>query len=465
MKKIKNYLAPNVLMAAIIVAGLSNCTKHDQVLDLTTPTPVLDVDTLYSVPGTAALQPIDGAAWDGGIEGAWSDATPLTVSAVVPDLGNGTFEGYVGNTTNITMRSMYDASYIYFLMEFNTPQENVMSAQWYFKPSTHTWAQEKTAEDLTNLNPDGSYRAPFSQDQFVIMFNISCQTFNSMSCYAACHVNSAYGYSVTPEGGVMYTNGPTERTDVWRARMLQVMNTNQSNDCFIDDGSSVGLGESGALNKNEVHGDWQVLNGPSSSVPPSLQSPGVIVSSPGATNVYAADGGYSNKQSLKITGKTTKMAVPIWVIPGGQSTAGKYSAIMLSDTGSTAKRVVAVDSMGVLTLSNGVTIDPNTAASGTNYQQVFGGDGPNCIPGSIVGSYTGSRGDVITNAYFTGSGWRVLFKRALNTGDNVNDVNFSSLSDQPFGVGAMFNHADNQHAIVAGLTLHFGARGNGRIKK
>jgi hypothetical protein len=45
--------------------------------------------------------------------------------------------------------------------------------------------------------------------------------------------------------------------------------------------------------------------------------------------------------------------------------------------------------------------------------------------------------------------------RALKTTDNSNDADFSSLSDQPFGIGAMFNGADNQHAIVAGLTLHF----------
>ena len=127
---------------------------------------------------------------------------------------------------------------------------------------------------------------------------------------------------------------------------------------------------------------------------------------------------------------------------------------MLKDTlpGGAAIKVIAVDSMGVLTLANSATIDPRV---GTDYQQVGAGDGPKCIPGSIVDAYTGSRGDVIANAFYTGTGWRLLLKRALKTSDTVNDVDFSTLSNQFFGIGVMFNGADNQHAIVPGLTLVF----------
>jgi len=463
MKNKNKYLAALPIMAAAIVMGLSSCTKHDQVLDLTTETPivpVLNTDTLNVAKGTATLQPIGDPAtpWDGTIEAVWNSAPKLTVHAVVPDLGNNTFTGYVGNSTDITLRSMYDASNIYFLVEFNTPQRNANSSQFYFNPNTtdmtKRWAQEKTADDLTNLSPDGSKRPPFAQDQFVMMWNIanSCQNFNALSCYAACHVASNYGGSTTTDGGAMYTNGPNERLDVWRARMNQVVNTNQSNDCFIDDGSSIGYGDGGAVNKNEVHNDWQTHNGFASSIPVAYQSPGI-----------AADGGFSNKQTLHITdaAPSKKATVPLWVIPAALGTNpytnnGRTSAIMLSDTLSgLAKKVVAVDSFGVLTLSDLSIIDPRTSASQTNYQQVGSGDGANCIPGNVIATYTASRGDVNTNAYFTGTGWRLLFKRSLTTSDAVNDVDFSSLANLPFGCGAMFNRADNQHAIVAGLTMHF----------
>src|ERR1035437_7974036 len=165
---------------------------------------------------------------------------------------------------------MYDANNIYFLMEFNTPQHNAMSAQWYFNSAqtdmTKRWAQEATASSLTNLSPDGSYRPPFAQDQFVMMWNIanSCQTFNALSCYAACHKMSSYGGTTTPDGGVMYTNGPTELLDVWRARMLQGMNSNQLNDCFIDDGSFKGL--SGTFDGNYVNSDLQATSTPAATL-------------------------------------------------------------------------------------------------------------------------------------------------------------------------------------------------------
>ena len=446
----KKYVVIALLIAT--VTGLAYCTKRDQLIEDIS----LTDNTLYSMKVSAgpAVQPVSGSAWDGTIDAVWNNVKTLTVHATVPDLGNGTFTGYIGNATDITMRSMYDATNIYYLVEWNQGQKNVKSALWYYNLTKHLWTQEVTnfttpvasttngAGTDYNVNSDGTLRPTAAQDQFVMMFNIanSCRSFATLSCYAACHANSSFGTPTTPAGGVMYTNGPTELLDVWRARMLQVVNTNQVNDCFIDDGSSVGLGMSGTLDKNEVHSDWQIHNGSSSTVPPLYQS------------TQAADGGFSNSQTLKMNNVArTSVKVPIWIIPSGTY---NNSAIMLKDTlpGGAAIKVIAVDSMGVLTLANSATIDPRV---GTDYQQVGAGDGPKCIPGSIVGAYTGSRGDVIANAFYTGTGWRLLLKRALKTSDTVNDVDFSTLSNQFFGIGVMFNGADNQHAIVSGLTLVF----------
>ncbi len=395
---------------------LTFCTKKNQLLDTSSTTPSI----LYSVRGTASLQPQSGAAWDGSIESVWTNAPKLAVQAVVPDLGNNTFTGFVGNATNITMRSLYDASNIYFLIEWNTNQKNVASSPWYFNPILRLWAQEKGAPAINADNT--TFRPAFIQDQFVVIFDIanSCPTFSTLSCYATCHANSSFGGVTAPDGGVMRTNGPTEFLDCWRARMLQVVNANQANDTYLDWGG-------GTLNQNEIHNDAQLKT---------------------------SDGGFSNKQTLTITGKTTKEAVPAWVIPSGVYSNG---AMMQNDTlaGGNAVKVVAVDSNGVLTLADATTIDPRTTASSTDYQQIGPGDGPKCIPGTFVSRYTGSRGDVTANAYFTGSGWRMLLTRALTTADTKYDVDFSSLTDQFFGIGVMFNGADNEHAIVNGLSLHF----------
>jgi hypothetical protein len=425
MKKFTGQLFAILFLLSGIIFGLTNCTKHDQTLDLTTPVVADQGDTLTAIKVTTAptLIPIGGAAWDGTIETAWSNAKKLTVSATVPDLGNGTFAGFIGNQTDITMRAMYDATNIYFLLEFNAPQKNVNTSQWYYNPVTKLWAQESGAPAL---NSNGSFRPPFIQDQITMLFNAnnSCLKFNTTSCYVACHANTTFSTTGTT-GGVMHTNGPNEILDCWRVRMNQAVNCNQGNDTYIDWGG-------GVLNVNEVHNDLQVNNGPTP----------------------IADGGFSNViKNMKTNGKVNNktMNVPMWVIP-----AGGYvnSAILLKDTlaGGKALKVIAVDSVGVLTLSNNSKIDPSVT---TDYQQIGNGDGAKCVPGNIVAPYTGSRGDLTANAFYTGTGWRILIKRTLKTTDTVNDVDFSPLTDQPFGVGAMFNGADNQHAIAAGLMLRF----------
>ncbi len=415
MKKRKLLIAIGLFV--IPATLLTFCTKNNQLVDTSAG---LNTSNLYSVKGTAILKPISGSAWDGTIETVWNNAPKLTVHAVVPDLGNNTFSGFIGNATDVTMRSLYDANNIYFLVEWNCAQKNLASSPWYFNPNTHLWAQESGAP-VKNADST-TYRPAFIQDQFTMIFNIanSCPSFNTQSCYGVCHANSSFGGVTSPSGGVMHTSGPGEFLDCWRARMLQVVNVNQANDVYIDWGG-------GTLDQNEIHNDLQLST---------------------------TDGGFNNKQSLKITGTGTKVNVPMYVVPAGGYSNG---ALLQSDTlaGGKAVKVIAVDSTGVLTLANSTTIDPRTATSGTIYQQVGSGDGPNCIPGSFVSPYTGSRGDITANAFWTGTGWRLLLKRALKTTDAAYDVDLSSLVNQPFGIGVMFNGADNEHAIVSGMTLHF----------
>jgi len=398
---------------------LTFCTKKNQVLDSSSQSaPTI----LYSVKGTASLQPQGEHLSSAGANLAeWAKAPKLTVIATVPSPGNNIFTGFTGNSDSVTIQSMYDANNIYFLVQWQADQHSSANAPWYFNPATRLWAQESSAP---SVNPSGVFRQGFVQDEFVIMFNInnSCRTFNTMSCYAGCHVNSSYGTADSPAGGSMLTNGPTEYLDCWRARTLQVLNENQASDCYVWWGG-------GILNKQAVPADTAV---------PSI----------------------SNKQTLKTTITGVKVSVPKFVYPGATQYAvyptGTYAngAILGTDTvsGGLAIKVTAVDTNGILTLANGTTIDPRT---GTNYQQVGGGDGQYCIPGSILFPYRGSQADVTANYYWTGTGWQLLLKRALKTADAAYDADFSSLTDQAFGIGVMFNGADNEHAVVDGLTLHF----------
>lgn len=447
MKRIKIKRIVTVLIFGLIL-GLYNCTRHDQVLNLasTNSTTLTSIKT-----NTPPNFVTGGAAWGGADASLWKNAPVLTVTATVPDVegSNNTFNGYIGNSTTVNMQSMYDANNIYFLISWKASQPNMETSPWYFNPTTKLWAQGGAAPTY-NSNGELTLEATCS-DEFVMLFNInnSCADFKTQSCFGACHqgvpamvLDTNTGIITTTTTNVMHTNAPNEKLDCWRARFYEVIQTDQALDYYID-----WMG--GLPGGNGIHADQSVPNGGN---PPTY-------SSNASTN---GTGGISNKQSLTITGTSRHENVPLWVKPGGSSYTN--AALLPSDTaGGGALKVIAVDSTGVLTLSDHSTIDPNT---GTTYQQVGTGIGNNdptaWIPGKIVAPYTGGEGDVTANAVWTGSGWQMMLKRALKTADVLEqDVDFSSLADQPFGIGVMFqpsgtvNAADNQHAIMPGLTLTF----------
>ncbi len=83
------------------------------------------------------------------------------------------------------------------------------------------------------------------------------------------------------------------------------------------------------------------------------------------------------------------------------------------------------------------------------------GDGPKRIASSLISPMTGNRADITAKSVHNGTGWVIEIKRALKTADTENqDVDFSTLNDQPFGIGA-FEHADIAHALKPNLLLKF----------
>ena len=160
----------------------------------------------------------------------------------------------------------------------------------------------------------------------------------------------------------------------------------------------------------------------------------------------------SNSQNLKLDGTGAAVAVPIWVIPGSNT-----NFILVADTASgKAKKVTQVTAAGVLTLSDGTTIDP---AAGTDYQRtgnaITGPTAAKSIAPFIGVPLIGGRADITSAAVYTGTGWVVEYKRKLKTGDLLNqDVDFSALEDQQFGV-AIWNSSNYQHGINPNLVLKF----------
>jgi Ethylbenzene dehydrogenase len=387
-------------MIVISLGIIVSCTKTDTVLG---PEPSTNSGTdLVSI--RAITQPV----LDGAVDAFWENHPKLEFGTAVPEVTGDVFRGFTGNIIPaVTIRSAYDNNDIYFLVEWVDPTQSLLRQPWYFDPTTKKWAQE--SGNFTFGTSGGITRAPFYEDKIAFLWNVS----NSVSgwatgtCYRSCHT----GLPAADGSSRHFTNFTSEKIDMWHWKSVRGgVNANfQADDQFQDN-----------TYPNGRKGD------------------------------ISTDGYANNTQSLAVTGVTPelKVNVPKYVIPGKSN----YGWILNSEvTDGTAKTITAVDANGVLTLSNGTTIDPNV---GTDYQRVGAGVGAKAIPGLTVIGYTGSRGDISCKASYTGTGWILEIKRALKTADAVYDVDFSSLEDQYFGF-AIFENAQIAHSIKPGLLLKF----------
>ncbi|MFY9463563.1 MAG: ethylbenzene dehydrogenase-related protein [Sediminibacterium sp.] len=416
------------------------CTKNAQVV---APVPSANSNELLSYK-TSTVPTIDGT-----IDAIWDNATKVNLTATVPDPGSNLFTGYIGETYTGTLRSMYDGQYIYFLAEIRDNDKSIKSAPWYFNPTTKLWAKEGTSK---SFDANGVMtRIGFGEDKFSMLWNVNNSTakFATQTCYASCHVFGPYlDYSKTPAamspgtGGNHYTNGVNEKIDMWWLHPNRGLAFGNMDDNYQDWAGGPTYTAVTGGNGNGRHFDDLVLDGTKSATWPFRP----------AYTADATQGSIANTQNLKLDGTGTTVAVPKWIIPGSAA-----DFIKAADTlaGGTAKLVTAVSSTGVLTY-NGGTIDPTV---GTEYQRLGTSAtaeiGAKCFPGNIVAPVLRGRADIGMSAVYTGSGWIYEYKRLLKTTDVLNqDVDFSSLNDQPFGV-AFWNRCNNQHGIHPGLLLRF----------
>ncbi len=428
-----------------------SCTQKDQILT-TGPVPV-NTTNLISMKATTAPT-IDGA-----IDQVWDKAEKLSVAPTVPDPGNGLFAGYIGEQYNVTLRSMYDANNIYFLAEITDPTQSIIVSPWYFNPAlnvagkTTGWQKEPSSRtyDINGVLT----RQGFGEDKLAMLWNINTSTpkFITQTCYSSCHVFTPYlDYSKTPAvmnanaSGNHYTNGQNEKIDMWWGRLGYIsrdVSLNLLDDNYQDWAGGPTYSDVTGGNSNGRHVDGIYPNGTFSSTWPGR--PNYTVSPP-------KQGEFSNSQNLKLDGTGLSVAVPIWVVPNAPSTG----FIMASDTTGTAKKVIGVSSAGVLTLSDNSTVDPTV---GTDYQRtgdaVNGPTAAKAVPAYVALPLLNERADISSVAVYNGTGWVVEFKRALKTGDVLNqDIDFTGLNDQPFGV-AVWNQSNNQHGIQPNLLLQF----------
>ncbi len=450
-----------VLSTLICLIGYAvSCTKNDQVI---IPDSGSNSTTLVSYKTTTA------PTIDGTVDAAWANATPITFSPTVPDPGNGLFVGFIGEQYPAKLRSMYDGSNIYFLLEVTDANKSINVAPWYFNPAMNTATTTGWQKEPSNKSFDVNgnlTRDCFGEDKFAMLWNINNSTpkFATQTCYASCHIFTPYldysGVLATPAtattppmvsnsgSGNHYTNGANEKIDMWWGRLGYI--SRDASLGFVDDnyqdyagGQAISNLVGGNLNGRHV--DGIVPDGTKSTTWP--YKPNYTVS--------PTQGEVSNSQNLKLDGTGASVAVPIWVYPNTASA----NFVLVADTlaGGKAKKVIKVASTGVLTFADNTTLDPTT---GTAYQRtgdpITGPTAVNSIPSYIGVPLIGGRADITAAAVYTGTGWAIEYKRALKTSDALSqDIDFSSLQDQVFGV-AFWNKSNNQHGIQPNLTLTFG---------
>lgn len=425
-----------VIASIVLVVGyVVSCTKKDQVVGIS---PTVSASDLVSL-RTNTAPTIDGT-----IDAIWEKATKLDFTPQVPDPGNGLFAGYIGTTYPATLRSMYDDKYIYFLAEWNDASNYVVQP-WYFNPTTLRWAQRGNARQF---DANGSLlKEGMGQDQLAMLWNIDNSTpkFVTQTCYASCHLFTPYrnyaGQMVANASGNHYTNGVNEKIDMWWCHLNKDLVTNQMDDEYQDWAGGPSVTDTVGGSGNGRHAD--------DLIPPSPFSSTYI-----NTNTNPSNGAFNNTQSLKLDGTGASVSVPKWVVPD----AVKAAYYLATDTlaGGKAIRVTGVSSIGVLTLAGGATIDPTGKSEYLDNAGTDPSVGAKCFPSFIAAPLTGGRSDITaTGIYTPGKGWVLEYKRLLKTSDLLKqDIDFSSLQDQPFGV-AIFNSSNYQHGIKPNLLLKF----------
>lgn len=436
------YLQKKYAVSAILIASVTTlmfCTKQNQIIDNSYSTD----NQLISVK-TATPPSIDGT-----IDDIWANASKLEIIPQVPDPGNNLFTGYIGNTYDAAVRSLYDNQNIYFLVEVKDNTRNVKLSPWYFNPVTKLWVQEPSSR---TYNESGVLtREGWGEDKLAFQWNIDFSTpkFITQTCYASCHVFTPYlDYSTTPavmksnaSSGNHYTNGVNEKIDMWWANPGRGLEFGKMDDNYQDWAGGPAVTNLTGGNANGRHYDDLVVSGLSANWPYRPN--------------YTADatqGSINNRQSLKLNGNGATVSVPLFFKPN----TSNYDFITIADTSTgNAVKITGVSATGVLTYSGG-TIDPNV---GTDYQQigdpVTGGEGAKCIPGVIISPVVNGRADIDCISVYTGSGWIYEIKRSLKTGDVLKqDIDFTSFDDQQFGM-AVWNGSNYQHGIKPNLLLKF----------
>ncbi|NOQ65831.1 MAG: ethylbenzene dehydrogenase, partial [Desulfobacterales bacterium] len=157
----------------------------------------------------------------GVVDNAWLKATPMKVT--LDNLPYEPSNGYAGmQETTVTIKSLYDDEYIYFLLQYNDPTESLARFPW-IKQQDGTWKQMKKKDSTGHDNT-------YYEDKVGIFWDINTKGFASDGCAIACHMDIEGDTSA----GRKYTDNPGETIDMWHVKNVRTSPLGQADDQFVD---------------------------------------------------------------------------------------------------------------------------------------------------------------------------------------------------------------------------------------
>ncbi len=166
---------------------------------------------------------------DGSAEAAWDKAKPLTVKLDQLPYKPANYQGM--KQTSVTMKSLYDDQYVYFLLQYADPTKSLERYPWV-KQADGSWKQLK---DKDHTGHDNVYY----EDKVGIFWDIKARGFAKKGCDAACHMQDDNGKinGIDQKGkapGRKYTRKAGETIDMWHWKSVRMNPLGFIDDQFVD---------------------------------------------------------------------------------------------------------------------------------------------------------------------------------------------------------------------------------------
>ncbi len=162
-----------------------------------------------------------GIVLDGIADQAWESAKPLAIT--VDELPYQPNNGYTGMiSTTVTLKSLYDDQYVYFLISYQDPTKSLERFPWV-KQADGSWKK------LANKDSTG-HDNTYYEDKFAMFWDINSKDFAADGCMVACHLDEPGDTSA----GRKYTATAGETIDMWHAKYVRTMPMGMFDDQFVD---------------------------------------------------------------------------------------------------------------------------------------------------------------------------------------------------------------------------------------